>query len=284
MRAYIPGAILTRLAAGQISWLAELRRVTVIFINLPDLNHTMPLEQAQTVMRTLQAALYRYEGSINKLNVDDKGVTLVAALGLPPLAHEDDAIRGVQAALAMQTALRDLGLRSAIGITTGRAFCGAIGSEQRREYTMIGNVVNLAARLMQAATGDILSDTATVQAAQTHLVFESLPAISIKGRAEPVLVFRPRGETKTVVRPQAAIVGRNAERMLLSDQIQRLLRSEESGVVVIEGEAGIGKSRLVEELQRQAQVLGVNSLVGFGDAIEKSRPYHAWRDLRSCSP
>jgi len=96
LRPYIPGTILARLAAGQEGWLAELRRVTVIFVNLPDLDYTMPLEQAQAVMQALQTAVYRYEGSINKLSVDDKGVTLVAAMGLPPLAHEDDAARGVR--------------------------------------------------------------------------------------------------------------------------------------------------------------------------------------------
>ncbi len=151
LRAYIPGAILSRLVAGQSGWLAELRRVTVMFINLPGIDHSMPLEQAHLVMRALQTELYRYEGSINKLGVDDKGIMLVAALGLPPLAHEDDAARGVLAALAMRAKLQELGLPSAIGVATGRAFCGAVGSDRRREYTMIGDVVNLAARLMQAA-------------------------------------------------------------------------------------------------------------------------------------
>ena len=72
LRAYIPASILARLAAGQTSWLAELRRVTTVFVNLPDLDHTTPLDLAQTAIRALQAALYRYEGSVNKISVDDK--------------------------------------------------------------------------------------------------------------------------------------------------------------------------------------------------------------------
>jgi class 3 adenylate cyclase len=181
LRAYIPGAILARLAAGQSGWLAELRRVTVIFLNLPDLSHAIPLEQAQAVMRALQSTLYHYEGSINKLSVDEKGIMLVAALGLPPLAHEDDAARAVQAALAMQAELRRMNLRSALGITTGQAFCGSVGNSVRREYTMLGDVVNLAARLMQAAPDNILVDTATYHAAQSQvpLAFESLPPIQV---------------------------------------------------------------------------------------------------------
>ena len=99
LRAYIPGAIINRLSAGQSGWIAELRRVTVLFINLPDLDQGTELESSQNIARLIQRSVYRYEGSINKINVDDKGITIVAALGLPPFAHEDDPARGVQAAL-----------------------------------------------------------------------------------------------------------------------------------------------------------------------------------------
>ncbi|NJN94068.1 MAG: adenylate/guanylate cyclase domain-containing protein [Anaerolineales bacterium] len=75
LRAYIPGAILARLAAGQSGWLAELRRITILFVNLPHLNDTTPLEQSQAAMQAMQTALYRYEGSVNKISVDDKGAT-----------------------------------------------------------------------------------------------------------------------------------------------------------------------------------------------------------------
>src|SRR5690606_33455801 len=142
------------------------------------------------VMQALQAALYRQEGSINKLNVDNKGITLVAALGLPPLAHEDDPRRGVQAAVEMQAALRDLGRPSAIGVTTGRVFCGSIGHARRREYTMVGDAVNLASRLMEAVDlrdrpdrWAILCDQATYQAARADFPFDALPPVAIKGKA-----------------------------------------------------------------------------------------------------
>jgi class 3 adenylate cyclase len=207
LRTYIPAAILPRLTAGQSEWLAELRQVTVLFINLPDLGYTTPLARAQTVMRGLQAALYRYEGSINKLSVDDKGVTLVAVLGLPPLSHEDDAVRGVQAALAMQGTLRGLGVRGAFGVTTGRAFCGPIGNAMRCEYTVMGDVVNLAARLMQAAPDDVLCDAATYQVTQGRLRFDALPAIRVKGKLEPVAVYRPREQAHKPVDSYTSSIG-----------------------------------------------------------------------------
>ena len=156
LRGFMPGAIRARLDAGQSGWLGELRRVTALFINLPDFNHEMPLQRAQGAMQALQTALYRFEGSINKISVDDKGASLLAALGLPPLAHENDPERGLRAALAMQTSLRPLGFRNSIGVATGLAFCGTVGGDKRREYTIMGDIVNLSARLMISAKGGIL--------------------------------------------------------------------------------------------------------------------------------
>jgi hypothetical protein len=148
LRGYVPGAILARLDAGQSAWLSELRHLSVLFLRLPELDDITPatLRQANDLVREVQEALYEYEGSVNKLGVDDKGTTMVAAFGLPPVAHEDDPIRAVRAALEIRAHLDQRGVRHAIGIASGRVFCGSVGNELRREYTMIGGVVNLAAR------------------------------------------------------------------------------------------------------------------------------------------
>lgn len=287
LRAYIPAAIVGRLAAGQGGtnqsgdWLAELRRVTVLFVNLPRLDHNVPLEQAQTLMRSMQETLYYFEGSINKLSVDDKGVTLLAAFGLPPLAHEDDAARGVQAALRIRQSLGRLGFGdSALGVATGRVFCGAIGNTVRREYTLIGDVVNLAARLMELSKGGLLCDAATYQATRANFTYDALEPAHVKGKAEPVFTYRPvaANPALAVPRQSSQLIGRQAEHDLLLNRLQAL-RQGESSVVLIEGEAGIGKSRLVADLLEQARDQNVLAYVGSGDAIEKTNPYHAWRSV-----
>lgn len=284
--AYIPEAIRMSLVANQSAWMAELRRVTVCFVNLPSLDYYAPdiLNLLNNIMGVVQTTMEQYEGSFNKFLVDDKGSILVAGFGLPPYSHEDDAVRGVQAALAIQAQLQQLGLRPNIGLSTGRVYCGAVGSKSRREYTMLGDVVNLSARLMQAATNEVLCDRATYEAASRRLLFGSQSTIQVKGKADPVAIYRPfqskswNDSGRRYVGTRTAMVGRTTQRCLLVEKLQAL-RQGCGGVVVISGEAGIGKSRLVEELLEQAQVLGIQGLFGSGDAIERFKPYHAYRPV-----
>ncbi|NTU81380.1 MAG: AAA family ATPase, partial [Chloroflexales bacterium] len=284
LRAYIPKAILARIDAGQTNWLAEQRRVTVLFVNLPDLRADTPLRHAQAMMRALQTSLYLYEGSITRLGTDSKGPTLVAALGLPPLAHEDDPERGVRAALAMVQALGELGCGVAIGVTTGRALCGAVGGMTRREYTMMGAMVNRSARLMQAAAAGaapIFADEATFRAARSRLAFEALPPLTLKGIAGPVPVFAPldaapSSDTSQV--PAHALFGRERERRLIVEQISQLARDGHGGALIIEGEAGIGKSALLDDARSLAGEAGVTVLAGAGSPVELPA-YHAWRSV-----
>ncbi len=289
LRAYVPAAILQRMDAGQHHWLAELRRITVMFINITGLDYAAPnaLEKIQRVAHAMQTILYRYEGSVNQLVVDDKGTTLLTAFGLPPLAHEEDEKRSILTALAMETRLHGLGLGSSIGIATGRIFCGERGSDQRREYALQGDTVNLAARLMQAAARQkvgILCDHATYDAAKKRLAFDILPPIQLKGKAQPAPVFHPLGEAAPAppapqtTAPQTPLVERKKEYSLLTESLQALQQNE-SNAFIIEGEAGIGKSHLMHALQAQAHTQGVKILLGEGEAVEKKTPYYVWRKI-----
>ncbi|MBA3545868.1 MAG: adenylate/guanylate cyclase domain-containing protein, partial [Nannocystis sp.] len=187
---YVPTAVASRLAAGQRSWLAELRRVAVLFINLPALSYTTPLADAQGLMLAVQEIVQGLEGSINHVSVDNHGGTLMAAFGLPPLSHEDDAVRAVDAAHQLHEALGKLGWSAGMGVATGKAFCGSVGGASRCEYTVLGDVVNLAARLMQAANKQrpILCDVATFTAARAQFLFEVFPPIMVKGKAQPIVI------------------------------------------------------------------------------------------------
>jgi class 3 adenylate cyclase/tetratricopeptide (TPR) repeat protein len=279
LRGYLPAAILSRLDAGQTEWLSELRQASVLFINLSGLalSSPNPWEEVRAAITTLQTTLYRFEGSFNKLSIDEKGLTLVAGLGFPPLSHGDDPARALQAGLEMQRRLQEMGIRAAIGITTGRVYCGEIGSPRRREYTVIGDKVNLAARLMQAADGTVLCDAATEKAVRGRFVFTALPPVRFKGKAEPVPVFRPCGHTPSD-RTSATMLGRAAERLRLSQALDDLA-ARKTRTIVIEGEAGMGKSRLIADLVDQATQRSIRMFIGLADGIEKLTPYFAWRPV-----
>lgn len=291
IHAFVPAAVRSRLRAGQFDWLADLRRVSVVMVQLVDLGlealydldgqdiaserAIRIAERTQAVFRDLQHALYRHEGSINKITVDDNGVTLVAALGLPPLAHEDNGARAIRAAVGMHRALQAFGMRGSIGVATGLVFCGELGNAIRREYTMNGDTMAMAARLMQAADGGVLCDSATYAAARHRVALQALEPIRMKGMPEPIPVFRPSMEIAagTAV---GSMVGRAAERDRLARHVENLERGI-GGLVVITGEPGIGKSRLVTDLLEAAS--GVTAACGGGDPVEKASPYHPWRAI-----
>jgi adenylate cyclase 10 len=155
-------------------------------------------------MYSVQRAIYKYEGSLNKFLVDDKGSTLLAVLGLPPLAHEDDPERAVLMALALADELHKQHMNCYIGVTSGIAFCGPVGSGSRREYSVLGDVVNTSARLMQMASsmqlqrddvfrGCILTDKATKKSAESNpsIVFQAPVSVQLRGKVTAMEVFQP---------------------------------------------------------------------------------------------
>ncbi|HSH01772.1 MAG TPA: adenylate/guanylate cyclase domain-containing protein [Anaerolineae bacterium] len=299
LHAFIPAAILNHIEAGQVNWEAELREVTVVFIQLPGYGtsirhpYQQTLPQAQKVMRALQTAIYQFEGSINKINVDEKGITVVAAFGLPPLAHEDDPLRGIRAALTIHEALANLDRTSAIGITTGKVFCGSIGHPQRREYTLVGDAVNLASRLMQTAYHQhltnqlplpILCDETTQQIAQRHWSFVSLPPVLLKGKKHPVPIYQPQARPRTgfLSFPQHNKHGKMIGRHQFWEQIETLLGQirhkniPNNNILLLTGEAGLGKSRIAHKIARKANKMKLTSFISRGDPMERHTPFYAW--------
>ncbi len=311
MKSYVPAAITRRLEAGFGQWLSEIRYLTVLFVKLPGYGtsithpYATSIPEAQAVMRAMQGALYRFEGSINKFNVDDKGITLVAAMGLPPLAHKDDAARGVHAALEMQQVLNALDRSCAIGVASGWVFCGPVGNDSRRGYTVVGNTVNRAARLMQIAEkrrtvgglpSYVLCDEKTnkviereFQGKAQHLrpfVFERLTGVILKGKRTPVTAFRPHlQKRKSLVRSElfgerASFIGRRKERHYLKGHIRALSQSESFlKVMMVEGEEGIGKSALLQEVLRGASSFDVRIVTGGGVESQRDNPYYGWRAI-----
>lgn len=135
---YIPAGALTHISSRR--WLAELRNVCVMFINLTSPFKESKLYELQQVILSMQSVVAKYEGTIRQFMIDDKGSVLIVGFGLAPLAHEDDAERAVLTALEIHEQLKEMRVPCSIGLTKGLAFCGDVGSERRREYAMVGDV------------------------------------------------------------------------------------------------------------------------------------------------
>ena len=206
-------------------------------------------------------AVYHYEGTIAQLLGDG-----VLAFFGAPITHEDDPIRAVHAALDIQQAIGQYAdelkgyvdnFQLRIGLNTGTVVVGNVGSDLHMEYLAIGDAVNLAARLQSAAQpGKILISENTARLVSATFDLESMGEITVKGKAEPVTVFEV---IKAKPLPRAAGVLRSCihrwwvvrtSLAVLNSALDALLNGH-GQIVTIIGEAGIGKSRLVEEAHRQ---------------------------------
>jgi adenylate cyclase len=145
--------------------------------------------------------VFRYEGTLDKF-IGDEMMVLFGS----PVAHRDDPVRAVRAALEMQEALVDLNARHearelppfeiGIGINTGEVVAGYIGSSQALEYTVIGDPVNTGSRLCSLAKpGQTLISEGTLDKLGGHFELRELPTEQVKGKAKPIRVFELIGRT-----------------------------------------------------------------------------------------
>jgi class 3 adenylate cyclase/predicted ATPase len=249
---------------------AERRQLTVLFCDLVDstaLSRQLDPEDYRVVVRAYQAAcasvIARFDGHIAQYLGDG----LLVYFGYPQ-AHEDDAQRAVRTGLGMLEAmgtlpprlLRDTSVRLAvrIGIHTGLVVVGEMGSGGRHEHLALGDTPNLAARLQGlAAPNTVVISAATARLVHGYFTCQELGPHALKGLETPVHVSQVLGESAAQSRLEAAeaigltpLVGREAEVALLRE---RWAQSTEGlgQVVVLSGEAGIGKSRLVRVLTEQ---------------------------------
>eukprot|EP00397_Hematodinium_sp_SG-2012_P000395 GEMP01000395.1.p1 GENE.GEMP01000395.1~~GEMP01000395.1.p1 ORF type:complete len:2128 (+),score=348.42 GEMP01000395.1:152-6535(+) len=193
-RRFIPHPVMANLECGTFANMNEMRSVTIIFVQVQgvDVSTTEGSVIAQALMKGIQIATYREEGNLNKFLVDDKGLLFLLVYGLPPLVHVDDPVRAVRSCKGMQKLLSSLKLQGRFGVTTGRVFCGVVGSASRREYTTMGDTVNLSARLMANAKADsVLVDKATYERAKDTIFFEKLDPIKVKGKQNMIEIFAP---------------------------------------------------------------------------------------------
>ena len=281
---FIPNHVRGQFELGAGAFLAEHRPLTVVFVGLPDLDPTSAagFDLAQGAIEGLQRRLRQNQGALDKLSVDDKGVSLLAAFGLPPSPPGHRAVAGLSTALQVASDLDELGLRYTIGVASGRTFCGPVGSPERREYTIIGTAVNRAARLMTGSGAAVSCDAQTRRQAGDFLRFEALGERRFRGIDEAVEVFEPHRvdprATTGSLRRATQLAGRGEELEQLFAGLAAAERGDRSTLVVA-GPAGIGKSTLMAELLVEAETRAVPCAELRGSPALRNSPFAVWRPL-----
>jgi hypothetical protein len=129
--------------------------------------------------------------------VDDKGTVCIGTFGLRGAAGIDNAAASLSTAVKVFAGLQSIGLTASIGITSGKAYCGLVGSTNRHEYAVMGPSTNLSARLMcKAPSNGVICDMETKNRDRSH-AFESLTEVTAKGYSQPVMTFKPVHEDLT---------------------------------------------------------------------------------------
>lgn len=298
VRPWILPPVYARLQSGQASFLAELRPAVALFMRFGGFDFDDDPDAATKLdayIQWVQQIITQYDGVMIQLTIGDKGSYLYAAFGAP-IAHIDDAVRALRAARDLQTTPDHFDYITApqIGISRGRMRVGPYGSVMRRTYGVLGDEVNVAARLMQAAApGQIIVTERLAEAAGKSVSFAPLPPLRVKGKSEPLHVLALADDGDGARRPLVDLsallpmVGRNAEMDIIAERIQVALRSE-GQIIGIVGEAGIGKSRVAAEALKVARMNGfvqyTSECQSFGINTRYDVWTSIWQDLFSLDP
>jgi class 3 adenylate cyclase/tetratricopeptide (TPR) repeat protein len=244
----------TPIVSGRV--VAEERRtVTILFADLVGFTERSDRADPEDVRRTLvpfhrrvKEDLERYGGTLDKFIGD-------AVMGVfgAPIAHDDDPTRAVRAALAVLRSVGDLqqydpGLAVRVAVNTGEALV-SFGVGPQIGEAVAGDVVNTASRMQALAERDsvVIGET-TLRAVRDRFEVEALPVALVKGKAEPLAVWRVVGERAVTEAERTLFVGRRRELATLVDRFEGVKRLGTAALVTVVAEAGVGKSRLVSEL------------------------------------
>ncbi len=262
----------------------EHRVATVAFVHVDGVDELTENEGPGALAAALnellddaERAAAEFDVTFLATDIDRDGAKIILAAGVPRATGQDEE-RMLRAVRRIVEGDRRLPVR--IGVNRGHVFAGEIGPPYRRTYTVMGDTVNLAARLMAAAEpGKILATAGVLEAARSPFATEALAPFMVKGKSRPVQAFAvgaPRAEARGPAHQTFALVGRTDERATLGTAVDAA-HAGHGCVVEIRGDSGLGKSRLVRALLDDAPDLHVVRVACV--PYESANPYWAFREL-----
>jgi predicted ATPase/class 3 adenylate cyclase len=284
VRPWLLPAVYERLRTGRGEFLAELRNAVPLFLRFGGIDYDddpRAQERLDAFVSDAQRVVHRLGGNVLQLTIGDKGSYLYAVFG-SPVAHEDDAARACSAALELQAlAARSSVTDVSVGLAAGRLRSGTYGSASRRTFCCLGDAVNLAARLMAAAgPGEVYASAAVAEAAGDGYDWDRRLQLQVKGKAAAIdaRVLRSRARSGRGHRHHVLpLVGRDSELALL-DACAAQAASGSGQVVGVCAEAGVGKSRLLLEVEQRLQRRGIPTCHGEAPSF-CGAGYAGWHEL-----
>ncbi|MBA3653274.1 MAG: AAA family ATPase [Actinobacteria bacterium] len=278
----IPTALREELLAGTAE--SQHRHATVAFIHFDGVDSMIANEGADATAAALDELVSDVQRAVDEqgvtflgTDVDRDGGKIILVAGAPR-AMGDDEGRMLRALRRIADKPRRLPIR--IGVNRGHVFVGEVGPPYRRTFTVMGDAVNLAARLMaKASTGQILATAAVLDHSSTAFEAEAVAPFHVKGKADPVEAFLvgAQGKRRTIDDNELLpLTGRDHE---LNEMLEawETARGGRGGVIKLTGPSGIGKSRLITELRHR--IGDTKVVVAFCESFESGTPYFAFRFL-----
>ncbi|MGQ9706309.1 MAG: tetratricopeptide repeat protein [bacterium] len=282
LKPYLPIGVFEKLISlpDDLPLIGEHRKAVILFINYRGLKRDLAVQNI--FFNTAHRIVRKYDGMINKIDPFKTGERLMVVFGVPT-AHEDDEMRASFCAVELMKALisENRELRVKIGMHVGHLFAGNLGSQNRREYTVIGGTVNIASRLMEITpSNSILSSEELKEKVVNRFWFNPMGHLRLKGIEEPkeVSIIQGIRRVPLLVSERRSIIGRDRE----VDEMTRYIKDVRDGkgtILIIDGEAGIGKTRLVEEALSIAVDNNFRIYKGDCTGFGRDIPFYPWRSI-----
>ena len=276
-------AIRAHVLSGGVT--SEHRAVTIAFIRYEGIDALIGRsgphaagDALHRLVSVVEAATEEQEVTLLASDVDGDGGKLILTAGAPKSTGDDEE----RMLLALRSIVEaDLPISIRIGVNRGSVFAGDIGPVYRRTYTVMGDAVNLAARLMaKAEPGQIYATAAVLDRSNTLFETTELAPFAVKGKAQPVQAWsvgRAKGSrTRHVTLKRLPLIGRDAELAVIREAVAAA-RSGSARLIEIVGEAGVGKTRLLEALRDEAT--DFRQVHATCEAYTASTPYVVWREV-----
>ncbi|ORX79562.1 hypothetical protein BCR32DRAFT_294366 [Anaeromyces robustus] len=286
---YINEGALSKIESGTKNLIkfSELRRITTLFLKVNNIKfeESNDLSLAQESLDAVQRALVLQEGILRQFLIDDKGAIILIYFGLPPLSHENDAQVGIEAALEICKNMKRVNDNFTIGVGTGITWVGGIGNEDRADYSVVGDSVNMAARLMmKAEKNTILCDEETYKLTKDNISYKYKGTLIVKGKSKSIMAYQPVNCTAVPIHlpkitTEIELIGREKEIEVIESILVNYSTKCEGISLLVQGVEGLGLMPLAEFLIKEAKKNNINVCTSVAKKLERTTIYSAYKPI-----